>query len=194
MGKNASFDRSEVLDKAVNLYWEKGFHATSMRTLQDVIDMRPGSIYATFGSKEGLFKEVLECYIQKGIRRLVSIRQQSSSPISGLKAFVYQSIIEARSGQPNGMCMLVKTVSELTDDNEELLETAKHALKTMENEFEKLLIEAQEIGELDSSKDTVQLARHIQIQMSGIKMYACVVDEDIPLKKMVDDIFDHYPF
>ncbi|MFA0500949.1 TetR/AcrR family transcriptional regulator, partial [Vibrio sp. 10N.222.46.A1] len=56
MAKTAKFDRQDVVDKATNLYWEKGFHATSMRNLQDVIDMRPGSIYAAFGSKEGLFK------------------------------------------------------------------------------------------------------------------------------------------
>ena len=59
MGNAAKFDRQQVIDKATHLYWEKGFHATSMRHLQEVIDMRPGSIYAAFGSKEELFKHCL---------------------------------------------------------------------------------------------------------------------------------------
>ena len=44
-------DRDEVIEKVKDLYWEKGYHATSMRNLQDVVDMRPGSIYAAFGSR-----------------------------------------------------------------------------------------------------------------------------------------------
>ena len=59
MSTKAKFDRDEVIEKAKNLYWQKGYHATSMRNLQDVIDMRPGSIYAAFGSKDNLFKEVI---------------------------------------------------------------------------------------------------------------------------------------
>lgn len=59
MSKQAKFDRDDVIEKAKNLYWEKGYHATSMRNLQDVVDMRPGSIYAAFGSKDNLFKEAL---------------------------------------------------------------------------------------------------------------------------------------
>ena len=64
MAKATKFDRQDAVDKATHLYWEKCFHGTSMRNLQDVIDMRPGSIYACFGSKEGLFKEVLNNYAQ----------------------------------------------------------------------------------------------------------------------------------
>ena len=66
MSKSAKFNREDIIQKAANLYWEKGFHATSMRNLQEVIDMRPGSIYASFGSKEGLFKEALQHYASHG--------------------------------------------------------------------------------------------------------------------------------
>ncbi|WOD06891.1 hypothetical protein [Marinomonas sp. GJ51-6] len=41
MSKKAKFDRQQVIENATNLYWEKGYHATSMRNLQDAIDLRP---------------------------------------------------------------------------------------------------------------------------------------------------------
>jgi len=59
MSAAIKFNREDVSEKAKNLYWEKGYHATSMRNLQDVINMHPGSIYAAFGSKDKLF--ILNC-------------------------------------------------------------------------------------------------------------------------------------
>lgn len=194
MGNSAKFNRDDVVEKAMNLYWEKGFHATSMRNLQDVVDMRPGSIYATFGSKEGLYKEALALYTDRGISRLLECRSNASSPISALRQFVKQSVIDTRSIAPSGMCMLLKTVSELTNENEELLAAAKQSLKKMESGFEQLLLEAQAMGEIDSNKEAAQLARHVQIQISGLRAYARVADSDLPLEKMIDDIFCHHPF
>ena len=88
MAKTAKFDRQDVIDKATNLYWEKGFHATSMRNLQDVIDMRPGSIYAAFGSKEGLFKEVLNNYTEMAIAQIADCRANTPSALNALQKFI----------------------------------------------------------------------------------------------------------
>jgi AcrR family transcriptional regulator len=194
MGKNAKFDRSQVIKKATDLYWEKGFHGTSMRNLQDVIDMRPGSIYATFGSKEGLFKETLEFYTAQGIARLNNCLQQAPSPIAGLKLFMQKLVINADTCPPSGMCMLAKTVAELTDEQPELLQAAKNSLKTMEKEFEKAIIQAQAVGEIAPDKDPKILARHIQIQIMGLRSYARIHDSAAPLEQMIDDVFTHFPF
>ncbi|MUK78297.1 TetR family transcriptional regulator [Aliivibrio fischeri] len=194
MAKNSKFDRVQVVDKAVDLYWEKGFHGTSMRNLQEVIDMRPGSIYATFGSKEGLFKESLQRYTQSGILHLEQCCHEQKSPLLGLKSFIHNIVVEKRSSAPSGMCMLVKTVTELTNENEELLTEAKRSLKIMESEFEKVLKQAQEIGEIEKKKDTKQLAQFVQVQIAGLRTYARTVDSDLPLQIMLDNMFSHYPF
>ncbi|MEZ9820750.1 TetR/AcrR family transcriptional regulator [Shewanella sp. 10N.286.45.A1] len=194
MAKNAKFNREQVVEKAKDLYWEKGFHATSMRNLQDVIDMRPGSIYATFGSKEGLFKEALASYTQAGIEQLAQSRTEASSPIEALKAFMKRMIIEQRACAPSPLCMLAKTIAELTNEQQELLQAAKDSLKAMEHEFEKLIIEAQDLGDISKDKDAKKLACHIQIQISGLRTYSRTCDGDAPLAEMIDDIFNHYPF
>ncbi|MDD9158229.1 TetR/AcrR family transcriptional regulator [Aliivibrio sp. S4TY2] len=194
MAKNSKFDRIQVVDKAVDLYWEKGFYGTSMRNLQEVIDMRPGSIYAAFGSKEGLFKESLQRYTQLGITHLEQCCNEQKSPLLGLKSFIHHIVVEKRSSSPSGMCMLVKTVTELTNENEELLAEAKRSLKIMESEFEKVLKQAQEIGEIEKKKDTKQLAQFVQVQIAGLRTYARTVDSDLPLQIMLDNMFSHYPF
>ena len=194
MRKNTKFDRDQVVDKATNLYWEKGFHATSMRNLQDVIDMRPGSIYAAFGSKEGLFKEALKRYTQQGIACLHECRQESSTPLGALKSFVKKIVIDTQTDAPNSLCMLTKTVAELTSDNAELLAEAKNSLKSIEEEFKVLIVEAQELGEIENDKDASILARHVQIQISGLRVYAKTYGPEAPLSQMVDDMFTYHPF
>ncbi|MEP0071312.1 MAG: TetR/AcrR family transcriptional regulator [Marinomonas sp.] len=194
MSKKAKFDRQQVIENATNLYWEKGYHATSMRNLQDAIDLRPGSIYAEFGSKDGVFKASLEHYAELGLTELENLRIQSSSPVEALKGFIKQVVIDSQNEAPSCMCMLAKTVAELTDDQPELLSVAKNALKSVENQFAQLIVEAQKKKEIGKSKDPQELARFLQIQITGLRVYAKTSDDNGPLEKMIDELFDHHPF
>lgn len=194
MGKAAKFDRQEVIEKATNLYWQKGFHGTSMRNLQDVIDMRPGSIYAAFGSKDGLFIEALSRYTNNGIAHLAHCRTQTDSPLGALKLFVKQIVVESQVNSPSGMCMLAKTVAELTDEQAELLAHAKECFKQMEQQFAQLLGEAQAVGEVASDKDPQRLAQHVQIQIAGLRTYAKASNDPAALEPMIEEIFTHHPF
>ncbi len=189
MAKTAKFNRDDVIEKATNLYWEKGFHATSMRNLQDVVDMRPGSIYATFGSKEGLFKEVLHKYTEIGVGQIAECKASSSSSLEALKNFIILIVFESQKSAPSGMCMLAKTIAELTEENAELLAETKKMLTIMEGQFIILLEEAQQQDELSKDKDAVQLARFVQVQIMGLRAYACASNGDAPLKQMIDDMF-----
>ena len=62
MPRMAAYDRQDCLEKAVTLFWEKGFHATSLKDIEHALDMRPGSIYAAFGNKESLYSQALDLY------------------------------------------------------------------------------------------------------------------------------------
>lgn len=194
MAKTAKFVRQEVIDKATNLYWKKGFHATSMRNLQDEIDMRPGSIYAAFGSKNGLFKETLRNYTDMGIALLQQYKEQHDSPIDALSAFVKAQVIDSKDDAPNGMCMLSKTLSELTNDNQDLIDTTKGHLAEIANEFIKLISEAQVKGEIDKDKNAEDLANHVQVQIAGLRTFAKICEDKNKLMLMIDNIFIHYPF
>ncbi|MGL6313265.1 TetR/AcrR family transcriptional regulator [Vibrio sp. WXL103] len=194
MAKSAKFDRFEVIDKATQLYWQKGFHATSMRNLQDVIDLRPGSIYAAFGSKEALFKETLQYYSDSGVAKLARFRNQHGSPLQALKQFIRAQVIGSLTQAPSGMCMLAKTVAELTDEHAELLDFARKALQRMEGEFAKVLSDAQKAGELDASKDPKKMAGYVQVQIAGLRTYAKVCNDPQRLEEMIDEMFSHHPF
>ncbi|MCD9555719.1 TetR/AcrR family transcriptional regulator [Photobacterium carnosum] len=194
MAKTAKFDRQEVIKKATNLYWKKGFHATSMRNLQDEIDMRPGSIYSAFNSKEGLFKEVLRNYTNMGLTQIEALRNVLDTPIEVLKAFVKAQVIDTLTNAPNGVCMLAKTIGELTSENQELIDVTKDCLNEILLAFTTLIKEAQAQGIIDASKDAEELASYVQIQITGLRTFAKVNNNEAILHRKIDDIFNHYPF
>jgi AcrR family transcriptional regulator len=64
LGRPREFDRDTALEAALFLFWRKGFEATSMNDLCDAMGVRSPSLYAAFGSKEALYLEVIERYVE----------------------------------------------------------------------------------------------------------------------------------
>lgn len=187
---NLKYDRQDAIEKATDLFWAKGFHATSMRNIQQAIDMRPGSIYACFGSKEGLFKDTLHHYAQMSRQRLQECVAASSSPLEGLKRFVRDAVTGCNISAPSGMCMLAKTISELSSDNAELLLEAKQLLQSVEAALAALLREAQVQGEVSRSKTPESMARYLQVQLMGLRVYSSANKDQQQIEILIEDVFD----
>ncbi|MDN3398309.1 TetR/AcrR family transcriptional regulator [Psychrobacter sp. APC 3426] len=193
MSAQAKFNRDDVIEKAKNLYWEKGYHATSMRNLQDVVDMRPGSIYAAFGNKDNLFKEALNRYAEEGAANLANSIAQEETVIAGLKRFIHSVTVCSKGTAPSGMCMVVKTIGELTqNDSPELLNHATSILERVEASFVKTFQQAIDNGEISSDKDPAELARYFQIQVIGLRTYAQVSNDTDAVEKYIDGIFEQF--
>lgn len=191
MSAQAKFNRDDVIEKAKNLYWEKGYHATSMRNLQDVVDMRPGSIYAAFGNKDNLFKEALNRYAEEGAANLANSIAQEETVLAGLKRFIHSVTVCSKGTAPSGICMVVKTIGELTqNDSPELLNHATSILERVESSFVKTFQQAINNGEISSDKDPAELARYFQIQVIGLRTYAQVSNDTDAVEKYIDGIFE----
>ena len=65
MTRMPAYDRDAALEAAIRLFWAKGYHATSLKDLENALNMRPGSIYAAFKSKQALFLAAMERYFEK---------------------------------------------------------------------------------------------------------------------------------
>ncbi|SIT07305.1 TetR/AcrR family transcriptional regulator [Neptunomonas antarctica] len=189
MANVAKYDRADVITRAMMLFWEKGFNGTSTRDLQHAVDMRPGSIYSAFGSKEGLFKEALRCYSSAMSALLQEKIQQQGTPLSGLQEFIHCVVIDNRKSAPSEMCMLVKTVAEITDSNPALLRESQALLKKAELGFARLLEQAQAQGELPASADPKALAKYMQVQMIGLRTYLRTSNDEPAVEKLIEDTF-----
>ncbi|GAC31000.1 TetR/AcrR family transcriptional regulator [Paraglaciecola polaris] len=194
MSAKAKFNRDDVISKAKNLYWEKGYHATSMRNLQDVVDMRPGSIYAAFGSKDNLFSEALNHYALENAEQLANCMAQENTVLGGLKRFIRSVTLCDKGSVPSGMCMIVKSVAELTqNDSPVLLANAKAILAKVEGSLAQIFQRAKDNGEISAAKDPVELACYLQVQLIGLRTYAQATDNIVAVEKLIDDLFEALP-
>ncbi|ERL54372.1 TetR/AcrR family transcriptional regulator [Psychrobacter aquaticus] len=172
MARVALHNRQDSLDRALQLFWEKGFHATSLKDIEKALDMRPGSIYATFGSKDGLFQEALDYYSHKSTEKLQSILNAHSSPLFGLAAYLRLLGGLCDEPLPSRACMIVKSLFELGQREASALDKVEAMLARMEVYFVNCFIESQRLGEIDKQLDPIRLGRRFQAEIMGLRAFA----------------------
>lgn len=183
------YDHADALNKATELFWQNGFQGTKMRDLQTHLDMRPGSIYAGFGSKEGLFLQVLDCYVQQSIKKIDDYNRLAANPLEALKNFVSDYIFVEGKLENCRVCLLVKTVSESEASQPKLHTHALLGLRKVEQKFTELFTQAQQQTQLNPNANPEQLGKWLQMQIMGLVMYSknCAKKQDIML--MIEHIF-----
>ncbi|MGQ7842830.1 TetR/AcrR family transcriptional regulator [Granulosicoccus sp. 3-233] len=113
-GRKRSFDRDIALDKAMRIFWNNGYAATSVANLTSELGINTPSLYAAFGNKEQLFKEAIAHYIAKHsepcYRHLIG---PSDAPfMERLRACFHELIHEFSDADTPLGCLLVKSVNE----------------------------------------------------------------------------------
>jgi TetR/AcrR family transcriptional repressor of nem operon len=185
MPRIKEFDYNQKLEQARNLFWEKGYHATSMHDLVDTLKLGRSSIYDTYGNKHTLFIKCLTSYILKKEEQYLAAAQKASSPIESvkliIKSILKNMVLESKT------CMSVKTTFELgkTDEETQVLlnQQAKNSVKL----FSGLLQQAKENGELAESKDT-ELIAHFIVASFSVLWNADILFKD---KKLTQKLTDH---
>ncbi len=116
MPKTELFDKTEVIKKAVNLFWMKGYEATSLSDLTRELGIGKGSFYNTFGSKRELFDICLSTCHEGGVKGIKQLLNQESDPILGIKKYlVFHSENLLKDPQSKG-CLIVNTSAEMAHD------------------------------------------------------------------------------
>jgi AcrR family transcriptional regulator len=174
MPRPPSYDRETALTQAVGLFWHKGYHGSSMKQIEQALDMRPGSIYATFGSKDGLFSEVLARYAEQSGEDLAGHMAGYDNVLDGLQAFLVKIARNCSDPgcAPARACLIVKTLLESSNTNTALYQEAKTVLAAIEDAFTELLKTARKQGELAPATNCRRLARLIQGQIMGLRSMA----------------------
>ncbi len=160
----AQFDRDEVLDKAIDLFWHRGYSAASMQQVVQATGLKPGSIYLAFENKEGLFRESLERYAGKTLARVKEVLEGAPSFGEGI-CQILESNIKQSCDNDYCSCFLVKTQLELASEGNELHQLASDKLNEIEALFRSYL--EKEFGPEVSGQRAVSIMLHI----FGMRVY-----------------------
>lgn len=129
----------EVLDKTMNLFWDKGYFNTSIEDIIEITGFNRAAIYKYFGGKEGLFIAMLKRYRNQITPFLTAPLQNQDKGVEGIKEFFTQFIrLHATNGLSQG-CFLITTASEIPLHSEEVVLLIKDFLDYLRGLFRNLL-------------------------------------------------------
>jgi TetR/AcrR family transcriptional repressor of nem operon len=189
MANISKFDREDVLKKAKNLFWQKGFLATSTREIQTIMDMRPGSIYAAFGSKADLYNQTLIHYAQTSASNLNDKIEQNDHVWDGLKQYLRSLMAPCSETVPSELCMLMRTLAELDESHQETLSIARDLLTQIEHRFANIIEQAQNEGDLPAQLDKHKLAKKLQVHIIGLRSYLKATGDTETVSQQLEEFF-----
>src|SRR3954470_23121290 len=114
-GRPRTFDDDDVVERAMHLFWRRGYATTSMRDLTDAVGVLPGSLYGAFGDKHALFVLALERYAED-TRETAERLRQGRRALARLRALL-TAALEAAAEEPGRGCMLGNTAAESIPDD-----------------------------------------------------------------------------
>lgn len=141
MPRPALFNPQEATDKALLLFWRKGYQAAAMSELLIAMNLSRSSFYAAFGDKRSLFIECLRIFGER-TRQVLTDARVDMSPLDALQFFFERHLLGKPSQNASLGCLLVNTVLELSDVDDELSEIASQQLAQVQQTFETCLRDA----------------------------------------------------
>jgi len=169
MARPTEFDRAKAVEVAMKLFWVRGFTATSLPDLLEVMGIARSSFYASFHTKRDLFMECLELF---GDRTLAMIHEDTKSlhPSALPRAFFEATLLDVSKRKANQGCMMVNTVLELADTDPELNQLATQKLNSIERAFATAFSLAQQNGELNTTRNPKELACLVMTINLGLRV------------------------
>jgi AcrR family transcriptional regulator len=166
MGRPREFDEEEVLDRALRVFWERGFTGTSVADLVVATGVGRASLYGAFGDKDRLFQRVLDHYLKGAVA--LPDEPDPEVPIRDTVQALLRSWVRVtctRSG-PRGCFLLQSGTSAKAGSFARA--ALGEALKRLERQLVQLLAEGQRRGEISSQRSAVGLARLLVVAQQGI--------------------------
>lgn len=176
MGRPRQFDEDAVLDAASEIFWARGYEATSTRELTACTGLTPSSIYAAFGDKRGLFRRALDHYLAR-LRRKMARLDEAGSPGRAIAGFFQDTIDQSLADPAQRGCMLVNSALEATPQEPELREAVAGELRLIEAFFRDRIAAAQRGGEIPAACSADDAARQLLTLLLGLRVLARVRPE-----------------
>jgi len=167
VGPNKQFDKDEALNKALEIFWAKGFEATSMQDLVLNMGVNRASMYHTYGNKHALFIAALECYIESNLEHFKQALNAPGSPLENLNN-IFQFFIGTGQQEKSYGCFINNTAVEMGPHDPQVAAIIRQFWLRFESLLTDLLNRAIQQGELAQHTNTKDLAVLINIALQGL--------------------------
>lgn len=185
MARTKEFNEDQALDKAIEIFWHKGYNGTSAQDLVTHLGLSRSSLYDTFGDKQKLFAQSLRRYQKQSQDQISTLLNESENIKETLHAIFKQAVIESLQDGITKGCFMVNSSVELAMHDDEIAKIVKNNSQIMEEVFTKAVKKGQDAGHISKATNARVLARFIFNTYSGIRVLARTGERD---KQVYDDI------
>lgn len=167
------FDREAALDKAMALFWQHGYEATSLSDLVEATGAKAPTLYAEFTNKEGLFRAVLDRYISRfAARHEAQLFCEEKSVSQALQDYFTAVATCFTSKDTPAGCFMINTSATLGASSKEIAHTVKSRHAMQEETLCEFLRLRQQRGEIPSQRDPQDLAQFLCCILQGMSISA----------------------
>ncbi|PHD25543.1 TetR/AcrR family transcriptional regulator [Bacillus wiedmannii] len=157
MGRKISFNKEHALNKAMHLFWEKGYDATYISDLIETMGISRSTLYDSFGDKDALFKLVLEHYKNYGSQKRNLLFSGINTKAS-FTSFFYQHIEKCYSDEIPKGCIITNSSLLIGQIDPAIEEILINDFNELENVFKQVIEEGKRSGEISQEADTELVA------------------------------------
>jgi TetR/AcrR family transcriptional repressor of nem operon len=184
MARHKEFDRDEALQKAMEVFWSRGYEAASMQDLVKHMGINRQSLYDTFGDKHTLYLRALDHYREVEGRKVFALLAQPGSVKKSVRQ-LFEGVVEGSlCDRERRGCFMGNAMSELAG---RCKETAKRTCSNMaatEEAFYRTLLRGKNQGELKHVRDLRAVARFLYSSLQGLSLMAKATQD----RKKLDDV------
>lgn len=171
MARTKEFDPDAVLQSALELFWRRGYEATSVADLVEHLGIGRASIYATFGNKHELYLKALDRYAEGREAVLLAELSQPGDALPAVRAVVRRFAAEAVSDDVRLKgCLVTNTAVELAPHENASARRVESSWDHFETLLHSALVRAQAQGELADGRDPQALARMVLVLLQGVRV------------------------
>ncbi|MFF7813666.1 TetR/AcrR family transcriptional regulator [Streptomyces sp. NPDC007945] len=186
MGRPKQFDPDVAVERAMGVFWRKGYAATTPQDLVDEIGIGKGSLYNAFGSKHALFERALMRYRDSQAAWLEALLDHPGTAKDRLRGAL-EALIGLDLGDPDRRgCMAVNTAAESAPSDAGTTETVRRMFARTESAFRATIEAGQRAGEIAGGRDAASTASWLLATVIGMRVLAKTAEDAAQLRRVVD--------
>ena len=170
MARPREFDAEAVVDRAMQVFWAKGYEAASLDDLCEGTGLNRSSLYAAFGDKHALFLQTIERYGDRAVTRVAAALSRPLHIREALAAFLAEMIDQIVAGPGRSGCFIGNCAAEVARHDRAAAVTVRRNLTRVEATFRDALVRATTRGELPPHADVKTLARFLVAGTQGLRL------------------------
>jgi len=171
-GRPRTFDRQAALDAAMELFWRHGYEGTSIADLTAAMGFTPPTLYAAFGSKEDLYREVIQHFLLRSERQRMEAALNQTSAYAMLRYYLYAAAESFTDPSTPAGCMVATAALQCAVENQPIVQEVARIRHQMFIGFVERLDVAKRNQELPETIDSLALANFYTAIVQGMSVQA----------------------